>query len=387
MNTPRARRTRTAVGAALLLTLVASACGSDDDESDETTATTTAATTATTAASAPTSTEADEGSQTTDAPASTAGDEGGDVSLIYITPTPIGANPFLELGRVGTEAAADAAGGTSTTFESTDLNSRRANVEAAVEEAPTIIILNTFDFTDLAAEFSAANPDQEFILIDSCPPEPPANLHCGVFREYEGAYLLGIMAGMLSEAGKIGSVAALDIPFIHRYTDSFALGAQSVNPDITDSQVFIGGDNPFGDPARAKEQALALSAQGADHIFAVGAGSNGGTFEAATEEGFFTYGVDINECPSAPGQVVDNNLKLVDEVVEQLVKATLAGTAEPVVSFGLAEGAMGVIALQDDVADSGCVIADHPDVIEAVKAAAEDIISGDIVVPDPMAAG
>lgn len=386
MNTPRARRVRTAVGTALMLSLVAAACGSDDEESEETTATTTATTTAATTAETAAPTTA--GSDNTAAPATTGGGDGGDVTLIYITPTPIGANPFLELGRIGTEAAAEAAGGTSKTFESTDLNSRRANVEAAVEEAPSVIILNTFDFTDLSAEFAAANPEQEFILIDSCPPEPPANLHCGVFREYEGAYLLGIMAGSLTEANQIGSVAALDIPFIHRYTDSFALGAQSVNPDVTDSQVFIGGDNPFGDPARAKEQALALAAQGADHIFAVGAGSNGGTFEAATEEGFFSYGVDINECPAAPGQVVDNNLKLVDQVVQQLVEQVLAGTAEPVVSFGLAEGAMGVIAMQDDVvADSGCVIADHPDVIEAVKAAADGIISGKIVVPDPMAAG
>ena len=44
-------------------------------------------------------------------------------------------------------------------------------------------------------------------------------------------------------------------------------------------------------------------------------------FEAATEEGFMTYGVDVNECPTAPGQIVDNNLKLVDEVVEQLIDA------------------------------------------------------------------
>ena len=48
---------------------------------------------------------------------------------------------------------------------------------------------------------------------------------------------------------------------------------------------------------------------------------------------------------------------------------------------------MGVVALQDDVADSGCVIADHPDIIEQVKAAADKIISGEIVVPDPLAAG
>jgi len=272
-------------------------------------------------------------------------------------------------------------------FESTDLNSRRANLEAAIEEKPTVVVMNTFDFTDLAAEFSAANPEQQFILIDSCPEAPPANLHCGVFREYEGAYLLGIMAGSLSEAKKIGSVGALDIPFLHRYTDSFALGAQSVDPSITDSQVWIGGDSPFTDPARAKEQALSLAAQGLDHIFAVGAGSNGGVFEAATEQGFFSYGVDINECPKAPGQIVDNNLKLVDAVVSQLIEKVVGGTAESVVSFGLADGGMGVIALQDDVADSGCVIAEHPDVIEAVKAAAEKIISGELVIPDPLMAG
>lgn len=349
MNTKRARTYRSAVGTALAMALVAAGCGTDNETAE------------TTAASG-------------EAP-----------SFIYITPTPIGANPFLELGRVGTEAAAKKHGGTAKTFESTDLNSRRANVEAAVAESPTIIVLNTFDFTDLSFEFATANPEQKFILIDSCPPSPPTNLYCGVFREHEGAYLLGIMAGSLTKTNKIGSVAALDIPFMRRWTDSFALGAKSVNPSVSDSQVFIGGDNPFGDPARAKEQALALVAQGADQIFAVGAGSNGGTFEAAKEKGFFSYGVDINECPAAPGQIVDNNLKLVDVVVEQLIDQVLAGTAQQFNSFGLKEGGMGVIALKADVADSGCVIADHPDIIAKVKDAADRIISGELIVPDPLA--
>ena len=76
--------------------------------------------------------------------------EGGDgPSFIYITPTPIGVNRFLELGAIGTEAAADRLGGSFEVFESTDLNSRRANIEAAVDEAPDVIVLTTFDFTDL----------------------------------------------------------------------------------------------------------------------------------------------------------------------------------------------------------------------------------------------
>jgi len=313
--------------------------------------------------------------------------EGDGTSLIYLPPTPIGGNPFLELGWEGTQAAAEAHDGEATMFESTDLNSRRANLEAAIEEAPDIIVMNTFDFTDLALEFAGSTPDQQFILIDACPEGPPENLHCGVFREYEGAYLLGIMAGSLTETGKVGTVGALDIPFIHRYSDSFALGAQSVNPDVTDTQLFVGGDSPFTDPARAKEQALALAAQDVDQVMAAAAGSNGGVFEAAAEEDFFAYGVDINECPAAPGHIVDNNLKLVDAVVVQLVDAVLDGSAESVVSFGLAEGAMGVVALSDELADSGCVIADHPDIIELVQAAHDEIVAGELEIPDPLTAG
>lgn len=307
-------------------------------------------------------------------------------TFIYITPNPIGINAFLELGQIGTERVAERLGGTSRTFESTDLNSRRANLEAAIEDAPTVIVLTTFEFTELAGEFATANPDQQFILIDACPESetPIENLHCGVFREFEGAYLLGLMAGNLTETKQVGSVVALDIPFLHRYSDSFALGAQAIDPAITDSQVFIGGDNPFADPARAKEQALAVAAQGADHIFAVGAGSNGGIFEAATEVGFLSYGVDVNQCPDAPGSIVDNNLKLVDNVVEQLLDGILAGTAGPIASFGLAEGGTGVMALTDELADSGCVIADHPDIVEQVQAAADQIIAGDLVIPDPL---
>jgi basic membrane protein A len=307
-------------------------------------------------------------------------------SFIYITPNPIGINKFLELGQIGTQRAAEKLGGTFDTFESTDLNSRRANLEAAVEEAPDVIVLTTFEFTELAGEFAAANPEQQFILIDSCPETetPIENLHCGVFREQEGAYLLGIMAGNLTESKQIGSVVALDIPFLHRWSDSFALGAQTIDETITDSQVFIGGDNPFSDPPRAKEQALALAAQGADQIFAVGAGSNGGIFEAAEEAGFMTYGVDVNQCPDAEGSIVDNNLKLVDNVVEQLIDGILAGTAEPLTSFGLVEGGTGVMAIGDELAASGCLIADYPEIVEQVQAAADQIVDGSLVVPDPL---
>lgn len=315
------------------------------------------------------------------------GGEDGDLSFIYVTPNPIGVNQFLELGQVGTQAAADRFGGSARTFESTDLNSRRANIEAAVDEAPTVIVLTTFEFTELAQEFAEANPDQSFILIDACPDEPAPNLHCGVFREYEGTYLLGVMAGSLTESDRIGSVVALDIPFLSRFSEGFAQGAASVDEGASHSAVYIGGDNPFSDPARAKEQALALAAQGVDQMLAAGSGSNGGVFEAAREEGFLAYGVDVNQCPDEPGVVVDNILKRVDVVVESLIGLILDGEAEGFNSFGLAEEGVGVVALSDDLESSECVIADHPDVIDAVREAHDAIVSGELELEDPMLAG
>lgn len=344
------------------LAMIAAACGGDD------------------ATEPPADDAADDAAE---APA----DDGEELSFIYITPNPIGVNQFLELGQVGTNRAAERLGGTARTFESTDLNSRRANIEAAVDDAPTVIVLTTFEFTELAQEFAEANPDQPFILIDACPEAPAPNLHCGVFREYEGTYLLGVMAGSLTESNRIGSVVALDIPFLSRFSDGFAMGAMSVNDAVTDAQVFIGGDNPFSDPARAKEQALALDAQGVDHMLAAGSGSNGGVFEAAAEQGFLAYGVDVNQCPDQPGHVVDNILKRVDVVTETLIDRILAGTAEGFNSFGLAEEGVGVVALSDDLATSECVIADFPDVIATVQEVHDQIVAGDLVIEDPMFAG
>lgn len=322
-------------------------------------------------------------SETTSTTASTAAPDGDAPSFIYVTPDPLGVNEFLILGEVGTETAAAELGGSATTFESTDSGSMRSNMEAAIEEEPSIIVMTTFDMIQIAEEFSLANPDQDFILIDACSDEPAPNLYCAFFREHEAAYLLGIEAAMLTETGHIGSVAALDIPFVHRFTDAFAAGAMSVTP-IEDTQLFVGGDNPFSDPARAKEQALALAAQGVDQMVAAGSASNFGVFEAAEEEGFFAYGVDVNQCGDAPGRVVDNNLKRVDVVTALLIGQVLKGTAENFNEFGLAEGGSGVVALSDDIAESGCVIADHPDVVAAVVTAADGIISGAIVVEDPM---
>lgn len=310
---------------------------------------------------------------------------GDEHSFIYLTNDPIGVNKFLESGKIGIEKAAEQFDGTSKTFEGGNEELLRSNLDAAVAEAPDVIVMITFDFADLSKEYADANPDQEFLLIDDCPADAPENLTCAVFREYEAAYLIGVQAGMLTETDKVGSIIAVDIPFLHRYSDSFYEGAKLMNDAATDTQLAIGGDNPFGDPAKGKEQALSMAATGTDHVFAVGAGSNGGIFEAAEEEGFTSYGVDVNQCPDAPGFIGDGTLKFVDVLVVSEIEKILDGTAEPVSSYGLAEGGMDIVSLTDEADDSQCTVMEHPEVVEKLAEIKQQIIDGEISLEDPAA--
>ncbi|MFP7696351.1 BMP family ABC transporter substrate-binding protein [Trueperella sp. LYQ143] len=296
---------------------------------------------------------------------------------IYLTNDPIGVNKFLESGKTGVEAAAKKFGGTAKVYEGSDETSMRQNMEAAIQEQPDFIVTITFDFTDMTKEFAQAHPDQKFILIDDCPAkDQPSNMYCAVFREHEAAYLLGYEAGMLTKTGGIGSVGAVDIPFIHRYTDAFAEGAKAANPAVSDHQLFIGGQNPFSDPARAKEQAAAMTATNVDHIFAVASGSNGGVFEAAKAAKITSYGVDVNQCPDQPGAIGDGTLKLMDTLIPDLIGRINDGTAEPVNSYGLKEGGMDIVSLHEGAKDSGCTVMEHPEVVTKLEEIKKQIIDG-----------
>lgn len=308
--------------------------------------------------------------------------------FIYITSDPIGQNEFLKSGKTGIENVAEEFEGTQETYESKDDAQRRQNVEAAISKAPEVIVMLGFQFGDMAAELAEQNPQQKFLLIDTFVDGAPENLYQATFREQEPSYLLGVEAGMLSEAKKVGSVISLDNDLLRKYSEGFAEGAKSVSPDIdtVDPQV-IGGDNPFADPARGKEQAIAFAGTGVDQVFAVGAASNGGIMEAAAEKGFSAYGVDANQCPLAPGFVVDGTIKAVDKVVETVVGEIMDGmtSTEATTSFGLKEEGMNIVSLTEGAADSQCTVMEHADVLEKVEQVRDDIVAGTIEVTDPTA--
>jgi len=308
-----------------------------------------------------------------------------DKLFIYVSPDAIGVNAFLQMGKTGIEAAGAKYGAEVKTFESKTAAERVENVNAAVNEGADIVVMLGFEFNDIVKEAAAANPDTQFLIVDQCIDNQPANVHCAVFREYEASYLMGVAAGMLTQSKKVGVVGALDIPFLHRYTDGYAQGVKSVNPDAQVDIRWVGGDNPFADPVRAKEQAVAMHAAGADYIYTATAGGDFGVFEAAKEKNFKVFSVDINHCPGQPGIIVDQSLKRVDNALVAAVGEILEGKEKTFTALGIKEGGVGAIALDEaGIAASKCLIADHPDVAAKMREVAGQIADGTLKLEDPM---
>jgi hydroxyatrazine ethylaminohydrolase len=83
-------------------------------------------------------------------------------------------------------------------------------------------------------------------------------------RYHQGTYLMGLAAASLTKSKKLGCVGAFPIPELITSINAYTLGAQSVDPAIEVSVVWV---NSWFDPASEQQAAKALLSQGCDVIF------------------------------------------------------------------------------------------------------------------------
>src|SRR5918992_1040902 len=264
----------------------------------------------------------------------------------YISTGPIGQNPFLELIVQGLEQGGTECGVETRVTESADLTAMEENLQAVVGEGWDLIVTNSFDSVDAVTRLSGENPEQLWAMVDTGL-EGNDNVRGLVFKEHEGAYLLGAIFGLLAtgdhegfpESEVIGAVGAVDQPFIRRWYVGFEEGVEAVNPDV---RLELGWATGFNDPATSKELALAQNDAGAEYIFAFSAAGNTGVFEAAQERDFFTSGVDTDQRSLDPEHIVESMVKRTDVGVREAVCDLADGSFEGgVVAYGLAENGVG----------------------------------------------
>jgi basic membrane protein A and related proteins len=281
----------------------------------------------------------------------------------------LGDQNFNDLAKRGLDRSVEKLGVQGEVIESRDAASYIPNLAQAAEQSDLSVGVG-FLLTEAMTEVANQYPDKNFLLIDSLSEAP--NVQGVIFRENEGAFLSGVLAGLMTESNQLGVVAGQKIPPVVRYVVGFEAGAKSINPD---AEVVVAYADTFSDPALGKELTLAQYNQGVDIAFPVAGATGIGSFEAAKElgEGHWVIAADTDQSQLGADFQLGVSEKGVDTALflaaQQIVDGTFEGGER---SLGLAEGGVGLGHPHESVPQV---------VLDTVAAYQQAIIDGTITVP------
>jgi basic membrane protein A and related proteins len=194
---------------------------------------------------------------------------------------------------------------------------------------------------------------------------------------HEPAYLMGIIAGSMTQSNVIGAVAAFPFPNVNAPLNGFIAGARSVNPEVEARVTYI---ESWFDPAKGRESAAAQIAAGADFVYA----ERFGPFEAVAEQAdTYAFGHFVDQNSLAPDKVVTSAIARWDPSIMVAIDDWWRHTTEGApysaptqrVVFGMSEGGSDIAPFHEL---ESVVPADVQTAVEEAKAA---ILDGSLAVP------
>jgi basic membrane protein A len=225
-----------------------------------------------------------------------------------------------------------------------------------------LIFATSFGYMDSVIEVAAEYPDT---IFEHCTGYKTAE-NVGTYdgRGYQGWYLAGITAGEMTESNILGYVAPYPIPEVIRNMNAFALGAQSVNPDIELHPVWI---NTWVDPVKEREAAQALYDLGADVIARESDSTE--PDKLAQENGIYCIGYNAYQPEVAPDALLTAPVWRWGVYYEKVVQDVANGTwsNEPV-WWGMQDGILELAPLADFIP------AETQELVEQRK---QEILAGD----------
>lgn len=301
----------------------------------------------------------------------------------------LGDKSFNDLSYEGLKKAEKDLGVKIEVLESKEITDYESNIDQLANAGFSPIFAVGFLMTDTVVKLAPTYPKINFGGVDEFFDPTIPNVVGLNFKEQEGSYLAGVVAGLATKANfdsklnadnVIGFVGGMDVPLIKKFEAGYVAGAKSVNPDVQVISLYTGN---FTDQAKGKELGLSLIDQKADVIYAAAGACGLGTIQACQEKGALFIGVDADQFNTVPGSgnvMLTSMMKRVDVAVFQTVKAAVDGTFKGGQNqvFGLKEGGVELAPFHDF--DSKV----PQDIKDAVKKATDDITGGKVTVPETL---
>lgn len=251
------------------------------------------------------------------------------------------------------------------------------NFETLLDAGNDLIWGIGFKLSDALLDAATNNPDQLYGIIDfSYGDETPDNVVGVLFKAEQPSFLVGYIAGKMTETNKVGFVGGIAGDVIWGFDYGFQAGVQYAAKELgKEIEILNQYAESFSDVSKGKAIATQMYQQGADIIFHASGDTGNGVIEAAKEQGKWAIGVDRDQNYLAPDNVLTSAMKRVDVGVYNVVKELVEGNfpGGQTVVYGLEEGAVGIAPTSDKHVPA--------EILEEVKEIEKKIIDGEIVVP------
>jgi basic membrane protein A len=248
------------------------------------------------------------------------------------------------------------------------------NLRKFAEQGYDIVFAVGFLMEDAVRAVAPKYPKTKFVIIDGNAPKC-SNAAALKFREEEGCFLAGALAGAMTKTGKIGFIGGMEVPLIKKFECGYKAGAMTTRPDVKVLTAYTGR---WDDPAKGAELAMSQFGQGADIVMHASGSCGLGVINAAKTKGpgFYAIGVDADQDYIAPGRVLTSMMKRVDNAVYLTCKSVVDGTFKPGDHvFGLKEEGVGLSPLKYTKKDV------PSEVLSKISKLREMIITGELNPP------
>jgi simple sugar transport system substrate-binding protein len=200
-------------------------------------------------------------------------------------------------------------------------------IERLARQGVGLIFTTSFGYMDPTLKVAKRFPDVKFEHATGY--KRADNVSTYSSRFYEGRYVIGQIAGKMSESGVAGYIASFPIPEVVRGINSFLLGAQSINPDFKLKVVWI---NSWFDPGKEADAAKVLISQGADII--TQHTDSTAAIQVAEEKGVYAFGQASDMTAFAPKALLTSIINNWSDYYIARTKAVLNGSWETSDTFG-----------------------------------------------------
>ncbi|WP_224244136.1 BMP family lipoprotein [Hyalangium gracile] len=259
------------------------------------------------------------------------------------------------------------------------------NLQLLVEQGSDLTIGNGFLLETAVEAVAQKNTSAKFLLVDSLlmdkdfKPYTLPNVRTVTFKEHEGSFLVGALAGLASKTGKIGFVGGMEVPLIKRFEAGFRAGVKMTNPKAAAGlmAVYTGS---FDNVAAGKQVAQDLLKKGADVVYQAAGADGLGVIQAVKEakaagKTVYAIGVDSDQSHLGPDIILTSMLKHVDLAIYNACRDLAEGkfsSGDQV--LGLKDGGVGYAEVRVDFPGKA-------EALQKVEALRQRIISGELKVP------